>query len=308
MQTYDNTTSRPEKQVTAAIGFFDGVHLGHRCLINQVIEEAADTDSLPGIVTFPVHPAKVLGTHTCPKMLTTLDERLSLLKDSGIQVCILLPFTTELSLLNARDFMQMLIERYNVTTLIIGYDHRFGHNRSEGFDDYLSYGRELGIKVVRAREFTDSSTPDVGSTAIRRLLGEGDVKTAARLLGYYYPLRGTVVHGRGEGRKFGFPTANIQPDSEKLIPLNGVYAADVVIDETKLRGVLNIGTRPTLDNGSDRSIEVHIIGYDNNLYGKEITIQFLRRLRAEKKFNSLGELKAQIDRDTEEARKCLPLF
>lgn len=214
----------------ATIGFFDGVHCGHRFLINQVKEVAAKDGLYSALITFPVHPRQVIQTAYHPQLLSSPTEKLELLETMQVDYCFLLPFTQELSLFSAREFMQLLRNKFNIHTLVIGYDHRFGHNRSENFEDYCRYGEELNIYIVRARAYTDKEGK-ISSSVIRQLLKEGKVSQAAKFLGYNYYLDGTVVDGYKVGRKIGFPTANLQVDcSDKLIPSEGVYAVYVYVE------------------------------------------------------------------------------
>ena len=184
----------PQSPMVATIGFFDGVHLGHRFLINQVKAAAAQTGWQSSIITFPVHPRQVIQSEFQPQLLSSPEEKIELLAATGIDNCILLPFTQELSMLTAREFMQLLYTRYNVRMLVIGYDHRFGHNRTETFEDYCRYGKELGIHIMQATAYTQEQDK-VSSSAIRRALQTGDIRTATKFLGYPYFLEGTVVDG-----------------------------------------------------------------------------------------------------------------
>ena len=227
------------------------------------------------------------------------EDGVHLLEAAGIANCILLPFTAELSRLSAKEFMLLLRTEYNVRTLVIGYDHRFGHNRLESFEDYVRYGQELDIDIVQARAYTQENAK-VSSSAIRELLSQGEVHTASRLLGYPYPLEGTVTDGYRVGRKIGFPTANLRVDHPfKLVPAEGVYAVKVEVEGQQHLGMLNIGHRPTLNNGADRSIEVHILDFAGDIYRQNIRIEFLRFLRPETKFASIEELISQIEKDKE---------
>ena len=287
----------------ATIGFFDGVHRGHRYLLEQVKEVAVQQGLYPSVITFPTHPRQVLQPDFCPQLLSTPEEKLRLLEETDMDNCILLPFTTELSRLTAREFMQLLRTEYNVRTLVIGYDHRFGHNRTETFEDYIRYGKELDMNIVQARAYTQGEGK-VSSSTIRTLLQQGDVSTASQLLGYPYSLTGTVTDGYKVGRKIGFPTANLHvPCPYKLIPAEGVYAVRVSVEGGQWKGMLNIGHRPTLNNGTDRSIEVHILDFSGDIYHQDVCIEFLRFLRPETKFNSVDELVLQIHKDKEEAIK-----
>ena len=289
----------------ATIGFFDGVHLGHRHLINQVKMAASLNGWCSSIITFPVHPRQVIQSDYQPSLLSSPEEKIELLASTGIDNCILLPFTRELSQLTAWEFMQLLYEQYKVRMLVIGYDHRFGHNRAEAFEDYCRYGRELGIHIMQATAYTQEQDK-VSSSAIRRALLSGEVSTATKYLGYPYFLQGTIVSGYQVGRKIGFPTANLQVDfSNKLIPSIGVYAVYVYVNGQKYKGMLNIGHRPTLNNGTDLSIEVHILDFEGDIYHQPMRIEFVDFLRAEAKFQSTEELALQIQKDKEAALQIL---
>ena len=293
----------------ATIGCFDGVHRGHRYLINQVCKVAAEKGLHAAIVTFPVHPRQVMQTDYQPQLLSCLHQKTDLISQLDADYCFMLPFTRELSHLSAREFMQLLQEHYHIQVLVIGYDHRFGHNRSEDFGDYARYGRELGIDIRPAEAFRLPDTPGgepVSSSLIRRLLLAGDVAQAATCLGYPYFLNGTVVSGRRIGHQLGYPTANLRPDHpDKLIPANGVYAVRVETEGRTYGGMLNIGRRPTLDNGDDRSIEVHIFDFDRDIYHEPLRLSFIRRIRAEQKFASVDQLTEQLHRDATAIRALL---
>lgn len=301
----------------ATIGFFDGVHRGHRFLLNQIQTAAVEQGMASTVITFPVHPRCVMQPDFRAELLTTCDEKLALLDESGLDYCLLLDFTPELAALSARQFMELLIRRYNIRTLFIGYDHRFGHDRREGFDDYVRYGCELGIKVLPGKACLPSSLGisgetgedlRIGSSSIRRLLHEGDVVRAADYLGYRYFLNGTVVSGFQVGHKLGYPTANLDVDDPcKLIPARGVYAVRVDVDNHTYGGMLNIGCRPTLENGTNRTIEVHIFDFDADIYHHPLRLTFVQHIRPERKFDSLDSLAAQLHRDATEARALLSL-
>lgn len=406
--------------VVATIGFFDGVHLGHRYLINKVMERAHAHAQQSMVITFDRHPREVLQSDYQPQMLTTLNTKLRLLHETGVDRVEVLHFTRQLAALSARQFMaQVLKERLGVTTLVIGYDHRFGHDRAEGFDDYVRYGKELGIEVVQNSELTihaescppvsysseapvasssevsKAPSPDasvdasvdalsepqvdasseafnasseapnassdvsnassevassveessskafsfaeklgkhVSSSAIRRLLKEGDVSRARLFLDRPYTITGCVTHGFAEGRKMGFPTANLDTTGYPLlIPANGVYGvwvkigcADAVMgkcEATALAGLtpempiptiddldgwlpamLNIGTRPTFD-GSTTTIEANIFDFNDDIYGQPMTIAFCFRLRNEQRFDSVEALEKQLHKDKKEVEK-----
>ncbi len=308
---YNTSTIIPEPCV-AAIGFFDGVHAGHRFLIRQVREIAAAKGLHPALVTFPVHPRKVMNAEYRPELLTTTEEKMELLSQTGIDYCLMLNFSRDISTLTAREFMlHILKERYQVECLVIGYDHRFGHNRQEGFEDYCRYGEEMGMEVLRARAYTynieegDGRVKEVhiSSSLIRTFLRQGEVEKATYCLGYEYFLDGRVVGGYQVGRKIGFPTANLEVDDpDKLIPADGVYAVRVFVDGQAYGGMLNIGKRPTFDNGTNRTVEVHILDFNSDIYNKVIRISFVKYIRSELKFDNIDGLIVQLHRDKAEVK------
>ena len=301
------------KELVATIGFFDGVHLGHRFLIDEM-KEIAKARNLPSaVITFPEHPRAVLHADYQPKLLNSFEEKLQQLETTGVDYCIVLDFTIELSRLSAKEFItSILAKSLHVKTLLIGYDHRFGHNRSEGFEDYVRYGKEIGIEVIRAKAYTSNieigNEPNipVSSSLIRKLLHEGEVSLAAHCLKYEYFLDGIVVGGYQVGRKIGFPTANLRVDDpDKLIPADGVYAVWVTFDGKTYMGMLNIGVRPTIDNGPNRTIEVNILHFHSDIYDKFIRLTFVKRTRPELKFSSIDELIVQLHKDAEETEAIL---
>ncbi|MBK5719990.1 riboflavin biosynthesis protein RibF [Dysgonomonas sp. Marseille-P4677] len=283
--------------LVATIGFFDGVHTGHRFLIEQVKQEAAKRGLPSAVITFPIHPRKVLHADYQPALLCGFDEKIERLSSTGIDYCICLDFSIEISELSAHNFMQDILKKtYMVDILIIGYDHRFGHNRQDGFTDYKRYGDEMGMAVLEAKELPGNE--HVSSSRIRTLLGEGDVEKAAKLLSYNYAISGKIVEGFKVGRTIGFPTANIQVwETYKVIPAFGVYAVYVHVDGLRYDGMLYIGKRPTLHNGDNISIEVNLFGFDGDLYNKSLTTEFLEFVRPDEKFIDIDTLKEQIRRD-----------
>lgn len=296
----------------ATIGFFDGVHQGHQYLLRRLVDEARQAGLLSCVITFDRHPRQVLQTDYCPRLLTTFEERKELLAQTGIDLCVILPFSSEMAALSAKDFMKdILLERIGVKRLYIGYDHRFGHNRSEGFEDYVRYGEEMGMEVLQNDAFVLSPSTDeaveqesVSSSSIRKALLQGNVDEARMLLGYPYFLSGKVVDGEHEGRKMGFPTANIDVTcKEKLLPAPGAYVVEVSIEgeEKALPGMMNIGTRPTFGE-NNLSLEVHVLDYSGNLYGKMLSVSFLQRLREEHRFVSTEELREQLMSDAQQVR------
>ncbi|MDR1698931.1 MAG: bifunctional riboflavin kinase/FAD synthetase [Prevotellaceae bacterium] len=292
----DISTYVPRPAV-ATLGFFDGVHLGHRFLIERLKAEA-QVAGLPSLlITFSPHPREVLRVDPAFRLLTTLDEKLAILDALGIDMCIVLPFNRELADYSAYDFLKEILGKHlMVNELLIGYDHRFGKYRSDGFEQYVKYGNELGIKVSRAERFTlDGVT--ISASAIRKLLAGGDVVQAEKMLGYSYSLEGVVVRGRQLGRTINFPTANLQLfDQKKMLPADGVYAVSVEAQGKTYEGILNIGTRPTVGNGA-LSVEAHILHFSEDIYGEKIRVHFHRFIRPEMKFGDLQVLKEQIEAD-----------
>ena len=303
-----NSPERPLPCV-ATIGFFDGVHLGHRYIIDKVMETSRQRQMASAVVTFARHPRQVLQPGWHPQLLSTLDEKTALLSATGIDQLVVLPFDGEMARLSARDFMaQVLRRQLGVTILVTGYDNHFGHRTAgvaEGFDDYVGYGRELGMTVVRGDAF-DADTIRVSSSKVRLMLHNGDVELAALCLGRPYELSGRVVSGDHIGTGMGFPTANMQPSyADKLIPGLGAYAVKVCVDgEPELHGMMNIGRRPTFD-GDHLTLETNIFHFDGNLYGRQMTVRFISRLRPELKFNSSEALAAQLVEDSRRAEEIL---
>lgn len=295
----------------ATIGFFDGVHVGHRCLIDQVKRYAAARGLASLLITFNVHPRSVLQPGFRPSLLSTLDEKCTLLSSVGADYLSVLPFTCELASLGADEFMRdVLRDRLNVHTLVMGYDHHFGRGGAATLEDYEACGREIGMEVVRAEVYNRKSGP-VSSSLVRALLAAGDVENAADCLTYFYALSGTVVRGFRVGRKLGYPTANVQVDDEcKLVPGRGVYAVRVQVDGVQspaYGGMLNVGVRPTLDNGMQSTIEVNIFDFTGDLYGRSLRVEFVSRLREEHRFGNLQALRRQLAADEAHARELLAL-
>lgn len=295
------------KELAATIGFFDGVHLGHRFLIEEMKEIARQQNLPSAVITFPEHPRTVLQTDYQPKLLNSFDEKVQQLASTGIDYCIVLDFTVALSQLTAREFIStVLAEQFHVKTLLIGYDHRFGRDRADGFEQYVCYGAECGMEVIQATPY-EGGRITVSSSEIRRLLAGGRVKEAADLLTYPYQLKGKIVSGYKVGRTLGFPTANIQVEEPfKVIPGIGVYAVWVYLDGKRYKGMLYIGARPTLNNGDHVTLEVNILHFSGDIYQEEITVAFIQPIREDIKFASLDELRAQLARDRETVDRLLP--
>ncbi|MDR0733194.1 MAG: bifunctional riboflavin kinase/FAD synthetase [Dysgonamonadaceae bacterium] len=286
---------KTEELCAATIGFFDGVHKGHRFLIEQLKELAADEGLPAAVITFRQHPQSLVQAGYKPALLNTPDEKLSLLSGLGIDICYLSDFTKELSQLGAQEFISgVLCRKLGVRQLLIGYDHRFGKNRAESFAHYVAYGRDCGLKVVQAKELPGFAE-HVGSTFIRNLLAEGRMEEANRLLTYNYSLEGGVAEGNKLGREIGFPTANLDiNDKNKIIPKDGVYAAWVHAGTEKYKGMVYIGKRPTVLAGGERRIEAHILDFSGDLYGKMLRLEFVNFLREDQTFKDLSGLKKQL--------------
>ena len=294
-----------EQGIVATIGFFDGVHVGHRFLIKELQDWGKELNMPSAVITFPEHPRQVLHSDYRPKLLDTFQEKMERLETTGIDYCIALDFTYELSLYSAADFIRLLAEEYHVKGLLIGYDHRFGHDRSDGFEQYVEYGGQVGMEVRKASPY-DEGNIRVSSSEIRRLLQEGKVEMANALLTYPYQLKGRIVSGYKVGRTIGFPTANIEVDSPyKLLPKVGVYAVWVELLGKRYKGMLYIGKRPTLQNGDNLTIEVNILGFSGNAYNDEITVSFLYAVREDKAFESVEALREQLERDRQTVDKLL---
>ena len=296
-------------ELVATIGFFDGVHRGHRFLIDRVIEEAQRSGMSSAVITFDRHPREVLQTDYQPDLLSTLDEKLLLLSKTHVDNTVVLHFDASLAALTAHDFMRDVLQRQlKVRKLIIGYDNRFGHNRSEGFDEYVRYGKELGIEVIRA----DAFLPDdvrVSSSVIRTCLREGRVEDANRLLGYDYTIESRIVSGYQNGRKMGFPTANLDVTRcQQLLPASGVYAVLVRLKDAVgwKRGMMNIGHRPTF-NGTTTSMEVNLFNFSGDLYGQELLVSFISKIRDEHKFDSIEALAEQLQHDKVQINKLFDM-
>lgn len=303
-----NHNIKPEQGFCAAIGFFDGVHKGHQFLIEQVKREALKRGLQPIVISFEEHPRLALSqVPYWPELLTTNEQKLELLRQTNIDGCVMLHFNHEMSMLTSAEFMSIVLyKQLHVRCLIVGYDHHFGSDLSSGYKDYVKQGKEIGIEVIKERKFEENEL-QISSSATRRFLIGGNVEMARACLGRPYMLEGTIVKGHHMGSEIGFPTANLQPDcDEQLIPGRGVYAVKACIDGFNYMGMLNIGWRPTMNNGNDQTIETHLLDCDaNDLYGKHMQIRFYRRVRDEHRFASAEELKKQLTIDELTVRKML---
>ncbi len=284
------------------IGTFDGVHLGHKKVIKRLQELAKNVNGETVIFTFYPHPRLVLNTHNDElRLINTLEEKKKLLEDAGVDHLVIYPFTKEFSKLSYTDFVEkILVGQIGMKSLVVGYDHKFGHKREGTYEDLKVYADKLNFNIEQL-EVLNVDTIDVSSTKIRKALAEGDIQTTNKYLGHRYFIKGIVVDGKKLGHEIGFPTANIDPqESYKLVPKDGVYAVKVEIDEIMYTGMLNIGFRPTVNHQMDnRSIEVNIFDFDQNIYYKSISIHFYKRIRNEQMFEGIDALKEQLAKDKE---------
>lgn len=286
-----------DRQTVVTIGTFDGVHLGHQKILGQIIKSAHELNCESLVLTFFPHPRMVLQEDTEMKQLNSLNEKIELLGNVGIDNLVIHPFDKEFSRLTAEEFVkEVLVGIFKIKKIVIGHDHRFGRNRTANIDDLITFGETYGFEVeqISAEEINEVS---ISSTKIRNALLEGNVELAADYLGYNYSLTGTVSKGRQLGRTIGYPTANIQiEENYKLIPLNGVYIAKSLINSKVVYGMMNIGTRPTVD-GTNQTIEINFFDFEQDLYNQKITVSMLKRMRSEQKFESVDALKNQLGVD-----------
>lgn len=301
--SYQDFKSKKPSIVT--IGTFDGVHIGHQEIIKNLVDEAKKTAYESVILTFFPHPRMVLQESNSIQLLNTIKERSELLEKIGLDNLIIQPFTKDFSRLTALDFARtILVEQLNTKKLVIGYDHRFGRNREGSFEQLQKFGDIYGFTVgeIPAQNIEDIS---VSSTKIREALNNGEIKKANTYLGYQYKLTGKVVQGKALGRQYNYPTINIHIEEDyKLIPKTGVYVVSTSLNSKSYYGIMNIGNRPTV-NGTHQTIEVHLLDFNADLYGKNISINLLKRLRNEQKFESVNHLFEQIKKDELQARALI---
>lgn len=293
----------PGADTLLSIGVFDGVHLGHQHLLKHLRREARERGYLSGVVTFPRHPRLVLHPETSLNYIASLPERIRLIKALGIEVVAPVNFTLEVAQLSTRQFVSLLKKHLRMRGLLVGDNFALGKGRRGTPSVLESLGKELGFTVeVVAPKLLNGQM--VSSTAVREALSAGDMTTVIQLLGRPFSITGTVVHGVARGRTLGFPTANLAVDAELALPPDGVYAARVCLDGKGYEAVTNIGRRPTFDNG-ERSVEVFLLDFHQDLYGSEVRLEFIDRLRSERRFDNAEQLKAQISRDVELAKFAL---
>lgn len=289
------------------VGTFDGVHAGHRVLIKKVVESARERDARSVIVTFDPHPRDIINPGSDGiRLLSTLEERAELLADLDVDEMVVIPFDRDFSLLTSEEFVRDVVwEKIGVSEFVIGYDHHFGRNREGTIETVQNLGNKLGFdsRIVSKQEVGNRT---VSSTAIRKAIqNDGDMMLAASFLERNYILNGTVVHGDKRGKQIGYPTANVMPqNSKKIIPKRGVYAVWVRVDGKYHSGMMNIGVRPTFE-GEQETLEVNIFDFDENIYGKEVQIQFVDRIRDERNFDGVEQLIEQLNSDKESSKRIL---
>jgi len=302
-----NAITRPFKNAVVTTGNFDGVHLGHQALFHEVIERADAINGTSVAITFEPHPIRVLKKNGHPPLITLLDQKTELIESTGVDVLIVIPFSMEFAAFTAREFVvDILVKRIGMQAMVVGSDYSFGRNREGNLALLQEMAGEIGFEVI-VRDWIqgpDNDTDRVSSTRVRELVMAGEMARTRKHLGRYYQIRGKVATGRNRGgRLLGFPTANINLQDE-LSPKTGVYAVTVECQGEQLKGVANIGYSPTFDDHIF-TVEVHILDFDQDIYGEDIRVNFIHRLRAEQKFNGIDELSEQINKDVVQAREIL---
>ena len=288
---------KPIKRPVVTLGMFDGAHIGHQSILKKLNTIAQNIDGESVLITFNPHPRMVLQPNCDLKFLNTLQEKEEILRQFELEHLIIQEFTKDFSQVTSVEFVKnLLVDKIKINTLVIGYDHHFGKNREGNFEQLQVLSKEFGFNLIQLEAIEENDVA-VSSTKIRNALNEGNIEYANKALNYNYPLSGKVVHGDKIGRTLGFPTANLEVDPNKLIPKDGVYAVDVFVDDTKYLGLLSIGFRETVTNSREHRVEVNILNFDQDIYGKTIKLEFLGRLRDEEKFNSLDELISAMNQD-----------
>ena len=291
----------------ATIGSFDGVHLGHRAMLGELQARATERGLPAVVITFVKHPRLLFDAHRSSFLLSDNREKVALLESSGADYCVMLNFDAEMASMSAEQFMKdILCEKLGVKLLCVGYDHHFGKPRTdEGFEQYAEYGRALGMELFMASPFFMDDIA-VSSSKVRRALSAGDISLAKMLLGYDYSFSGSVTHGAGIGRSLGFPTANILlHDDMKLLPADGVYAVRLFFYGKEHKAIMNIGVKPTIGENLARTVEVHVLDFSGDLYGKDVVVSLLCRVRGEMTFESVDALRCQISHDVQFVRNLI---
>jgi riboflavin kinase/FMN adenylyltransferase len=290
------------------LGTFDGVHIGHKKILERVIQHTDHEKYESLVLTFFPHPRMVLQEHSDIKLLNTIDEKIDLLEKIGLENLVIHPFDETFSRLTAEEFVKtILVDQFHIYKIIIGHDHRFGRNRTANIDDLIAFGKQYNFEVEQI-SVQEINAISVSSTKIRRALLEGNMTLANEYLGYDYFLSGIIIKGKQLGRTINFPTANLKiEENYKLIPQNGVYIIKSIIDQKTVFGMMNIGFNPTVD-GQDQSIEIHYFDFNTDLYNRKISVSIVHRIRSEQKFQSLDLLKEQLEKDKKTALQYLNVF
>lgn len=306
MKKYSSASAyKNDRQSVVTIGTFDGVHIGHTAILKRLVETAKKENLDSTVLTFFPHPRMVLQQNVDIKLINTIDERTKLLENTGLHHLVIHPFTHAFSRFTALEYVRdILVNSLKAKKIIIGYDHRFGRNRNADIEDLKEFGKTYNFEVeeISAKEIDDVA---VSSTKIRKALNEGDVETANNYLGYNFMISGEVVMGKAIGRTISYPTANLKlKETYKLIPKNGVYIVQSTIEGENIFGITSIGTNPTV-GGTEKTIETHFLDFNKDLYGKTITIEFLKFIRDEETFDSVEILKQEIEKDEIFAKQFL---
>lgn len=306
---YNTDELRDFNNAVITIGTFDGVHLGHHAILQQVVSHAKELSGESIVLTFEPHPRKLLFPDQPVKIITPLQEKIDLITQAGINHVFVVPFTKEFAALSAKAYIQdFLVKHLHPEGIVIGYDHQFGHDRAGNINLLQAYENESGYKVyeIPAKQIEDAA---ISSTKIRNALMAGHVAEASKMLGRKYSLKGRVIAGAKIGRQLGFPTANISPiDAEQIVPQNGVYAIQAIVEKNTCNGMMNIGIRPTVSNELTLHIEAHLFDFDKDIYDSAIEIIFVERLRDEQRFPSLDALKEQLGKDAINAKGALAML
>ena len=296
------------KKTILTLGTFDGVHIGHRKILERITQNTENGEYESLVLTFFPHPRMVLQGDSDVKLLNTLSEKITLLENIGIQNLVIHPFDEAFSRLTAEEFVKtVLVDQFHIQKIIIGHDHRFGRNRTANIDDLIAFGKQYGFEVEQI-SVQEIDAVSISSTKIRKALLEGNMALANEFLGYNYFISGTILKGKQLGRTIGFPTANLQIDEKfKLIPRNGVYVVKSTINQKTVFGMMNIGFNPTVA-GENLSIEIHFFDFDGELYDQKISVSLLEYLRPEQKFDSVELLKQQLEKDRHSALAYIDKF
>ena len=294
----------PARDSALTIGVFDGVHRGHRHLIGALVEEARASGLLAGVVTFKNHPVTILRPGTRVHLLTDVTERTRLLKDLGVDFVAAVSFDPALARLPSRKFLRVLVRELRMRKLVVGPDFAMGRDRDGSVETLPGITTEIGSDFKSVDLVTDPSGL-VKSTAIRKRIADGEVSAAGHLLGRNFSVHGTVVQGQKRGRELGFPTANLQVDSNLIIPSDGIYATWAHLESGSYMAATSIGLRPTFDDGENRTIEAFLLDFSEDLYGQSLRLEFVQRLRGEEKYDTIEALMAQIDKDVQDTRAAL---